>query len=68
MRLHRHHDVRRGRHAGQRAVAAGALKFAAGQSASGSAGLQYAKDQDWLEYHENGTFVRMTQAGKGLFA
>ncbi|MCC8976497.1 hypothetical protein [Bradyrhizobium brasilense] len=32
------------------------------------AGLEYAKDQGWLEYHESGTFVRMTQAGKDLFA
>ncbi|SDF32427.1 hypothetical protein SAMN05216337_105143 [Bradyrhizobium brasilense] len=23
------------------------------------AGLEYAKDQGWLEYHESGTFVRM---------
>ena len=32
------------------------------------AGLQYAKDQGWLEYHESGTFVRMLQPGKELFA
>ncbi|VIO71467.1 hypothetical protein CI1B_36510 [Bradyrhizobium ivorense] len=32
------------------------------------AGLQYAKDQGWLEYHESGTFVRMLHAGKDLFA
>ncbi|MHC2251066.1 hypothetical protein ACVILK_000758 [Bradyrhizobium embrapense] len=32
------------------------------------AGLQYARDQGWLEYHESGTFVRMTQPGKDLFA
>ncbi|MGY4568390.1 MULTISPECIES: hypothetical protein [Bradyrhizobium] len=32
------------------------------------AGLECAKDQGWLEYHESGTFVRMTQAGKDLFA
>ncbi|NLS69615.1 hypothetical protein E3H11_11950 [Bradyrhizobium brasilense] len=32
------------------------------------AGLMYAKDQGWLEYHESGTYVRMTQAGKDLFA
>lgn len=25
------------------------------------AGLQYAKDQGWLEIHESGTFVRMKQ-------
>ncbi|MHC2241210.1 hypothetical protein ACVJH7_000517 [Bradyrhizobium elkanii] len=32
------------------------------------AGLQHAKDQGWLEYHESGTFVRMLQPGKDLFA
>ncbi|MGY4568462.1 hypothetical protein QA639_09455 [Bradyrhizobium pachyrhizi] len=32
------------------------------------AGLEYAKDQGWLEYHESGTFVRMLQPGKDLFA
>ncbi|WP_431015486.1 hypothetical protein [Bradyrhizobium pachyrhizi] len=30
-------------------------------------GLEYAKDQGWLEDHESGTYVRMTQAGKDLF-
>ncbi|WFU37233.1 hypothetical protein QA635_07950 [Bradyrhizobium brasilense] len=34
------------------------------------AGLEYAKDQGWLEYHQSGigTFVRMLRAGKDLFA
>lgn len=32
------------------------------------AGLVYAKDQGWFEYHESRTFVRMTQVGKDLFA
>ncbi|WOH79029.1 hypothetical protein RX327_24315 [Bradyrhizobium sp. BEA-2-5] len=33
------------------------------------AGLKYAEEtMKWLEYHESGTFVRMTQAGKDLFA
>ncbi|PAY04819.1 hypothetical protein CK489_36410 [Bradyrhizobium sp. UFLA03-84] len=32
------------------------------------AGLQHAIGQGWLEYHESGTFVRMLQAGKDLFA
>ncbi|MHC1947302.1 hypothetical protein IF803_23255 [Bradyrhizobium sp. UFLA06-06] len=32
------------------------------------AGLEYAKNQGWLEYHESGTFVRMLQPGKDLFA
>ncbi|MGL3210850.1 hypothetical protein [Bradyrhizobium sp. BR 1433] len=31
------------------------------------ASLEYAKDQCWLEHHESGTYVRMTQAGKDLF-
>ncbi|PAY08296.1 hypothetical protein CK489_15485 [Bradyrhizobium sp. UFLA03-84] len=32
------------------------------------AGLQHAIGQGWLEYHESGTFVRMLQPGKDLFA
>lgn len=32
------------------------------------AGLQHAIGQGWLEYHESGTFVRLTQPGKDLFA
>ncbi|MHC2333429.1 hypothetical protein [Bradyrhizobium sp. USDA 4454] len=31
-------------------------------------GLQHAIGQGWLEYHESGTFVRMLQPGKDLFA
>lgn len=31
------------------------------------AGLQYAKNQGRLEYHERGTFVRILQAGNDLF-
>ncbi|MGY2849025.1 hypothetical protein ACVIWU_001095 [Bradyrhizobium sp. USDA 4509] len=27
------------------------------------AGLEYAKDRGWLEYHESGTFVRMLDLG-----
>lgn len=33
------------------------------------AGIKHAIDQGWLEpVHESGTFTRMTQAGKDLFA
>ncbi|MCA1402545.1 hypothetical protein IF803_17105 [Bradyrhizobium sp. UFLA06-06] len=32
------------------------------------AGLQHAIGKGWLEYHESGTFVRMLQPGKDLFA
>ena len=32
------------------------------------AGLMYAKDQGWLEYHESGTFVRMLKPGEDPFA
>ncbi|MGY4480030.1 hypothetical protein [Bradyrhizobium sp. USDA 3364] len=31
-------------------------------------GLRYAIDQGSLEYHESGTFVRMLQPGKVVFA
>ncbi|MCP1912896.1 hypothetical protein J2R96_005376 [Bradyrhizobium elkanii] len=30
------------------------------------AGLEYAKDRGWLEYHESGTFVRMLDLGPRL--
>ena len=33
-----------------------------------SAGLKRAIEKGWLELHESGTFVRMTQAAKDLFA
>ncbi|WP_029084996.1 hypothetical protein [Bradyrhizobium sp. th.b2] len=32
------------------------------------AGLRYAIDKGWLEYHESGTYVRILQAGNDLFA
>lgn len=32
------------------------------------AGLRCAIENGWLELHESGTFVRMTQAAKDLFA
>lgn len=32
------------------------------------AGLDLAIERGWLVLHESGTFVRMTQAAKGLFA
>jgi hypothetical protein len=33
-----------------------------------SAGLKVRIARGWLELHESGTFVRMTQAAKDLFA
>jgi hypothetical protein len=33
-----------------------------------SAGLKACIERNWLELHESGTFVRMTQAAKDLFA
>jgi hypothetical protein len=33
-----------------------------------SASLKHAVEKGWLEMHENGTSVRFTQVGKGLFA
>jgi hypothetical protein len=33
-----------------------------------SAGLKICIERSWLELHESGTFVRMTQAAKDLFA
>jgi hypothetical protein len=32
------------------------------------AGLDLAIERGWLELHESGTFVRLTQAGADLFA
>jgi hypothetical protein len=32
------------------------------------AGLERAIEKGWLELHESGTFVRLTQAAKDLFA
>jgi hypothetical protein len=32
------------------------------------AGLDRAIAKGWLELHESGTFVRLTQTGKDLFA
>jgi hypothetical protein len=32
-----------------------------------TAGLKYAVSQGWLELHESGTFVKLTQGGAGLF-
>ena len=32
------------------------------------AGLELAISRDWLELHESGTFVKLTQSGVDLFA
>ncbi|WP_375784636.1 hypothetical protein ACE10Z_33650 [Bradyrhizobium sp. Pha-3] len=39
-----------------------------GTPAEYGAGLKYAIDQDWLEIHESGTYVKILQAGNDLFA
>ena len=33
-----------------------------------TAGLKYATSQGWLDLHESGTFVKLTQRGADLFA
>jgi hypothetical protein len=32
------------------------------------AGLDFAIERGWLELHESGTFVKLTQSGADLFA
>ncbi|MBR0693249.1 hypothetical protein [Bradyrhizobium lablabi] len=39
-----------------------------GSPAEYGAGLNLAIERGWLWLHESGTFVKMTQAGKDLFA
>jgi hypothetical protein len=39
-----------------------------GTPAEYSAGLALAIERGWLEFHESGTFVRLTQGGADLFA
>ena len=39
-----------------------------GTPAEYSAGLELAISRGWLELHESGTFVKLTQSGAGLFA
>jgi hypothetical protein len=39
-----------------------------GTPAQYSAGLQLAIERGWLELHESGTFVKLTQSGADLFA
>jgi len=33
-----------------------------------SAGLKLAIDRGWLDLHESGTYVKLTQSGADLFA
>jgi hypothetical protein len=39
-----------------------------GTSAEYKAGLDLAIERGWLELHESGTFVKLTQGGADLFA
>ena len=39
-----------------------------GTTAEYTAGLERAISQGWLQLHESGTFVRLTQSGADLFA
>jgi hypothetical protein len=39
-----------------------------GTSAEFSAGLVLAIERGWLELHESGTFVKLTQTGADMFA
>jgi hypothetical protein len=39
-----------------------------GTPAEYSAGLELAISRGWLELHESGTFVKLTQSGADLFA
>jgi hypothetical protein len=39
-----------------------------GSPAEYSAGLKFAIERGWLELHDSGTFVRLSQAGADLFA
>jgi hypothetical protein len=39
-----------------------------GTPAEYSAGLKLAIDRGWLELHESGTYVKVTQSGVDLFA
>jgi hypothetical protein len=39
-----------------------------GTPAEYSAGLKLAIDRAWLELHESGTYVKITQSGADLFA
>jgi hypothetical protein len=39
-----------------------------GTPAEYSAGLKHAAERGWLEVHESGTFVRLTQSAADLFA
>ena len=38
-----------------------------GTPAEYSAGLKFAIERGWLELHDSGTFVRLTQSGSDLF-
>ena len=38
-----------------------------GAPAKYSAGLKFAIERGWLEIHDSGTFVRVTQSGADLF-
>jgi hypothetical protein len=39
-----------------------------GTPAEYSAGLKFAIERGWLELHESGTFVKLTQSGADMFA